>query len=92
LVTLDNPQKKKKRCCYLIDVHVGVSLLQRLGGLVHGLQDGRVRVGPLQRLPLLFDGRQRAVDLLQLTIVPLLALKSLRVTVTIFLKCIFHEN
>ena len=49
--------------CYLVDIHVSVSLLQRLGRFAHRGEHSRVRVGPLQGLPLLLDRRQCAVNL-----------------------------
>lgn len=56
-------------------LHVIVGLLERIGRILHCLQDGRVCVGTLQRLPLHLDRGQGAIDLLQLLLVLLLPLQ-----------------
>ena len=68
---------QQRRNVYLINVHVSMSFLQSLCRLSHSLEHSRVRVGPLQRLPLLLNCRQGPVDLLKLPVVPLLAFQSL---------------
>lgn len=57
--------------------HVVVGSLHGLGGVAHVLEHLGVGVGVLQGLPLELDGGQRAVDLCQLLLIPLLALQRL---------------
>lgn len=56
-------------------VHVIMSLFQGISRILHCLQHSRVRVCTLQGLPLHFNRREGAVDLLQLLLVLLLALE-----------------
>ena len=65
---------------YLINVHVSVSFFESFGGLSHGLEDGRVGVGALQRFPLLLDGRQGTVNLLKLSVISLLSFECLEIS------------
>lgn len=58
--------------------HVFVGRLHGLCGEAHVFEHFRVGVGILQRLPLELDGWQRAVNLGQLLLVPLLSFQSLQ--------------
>lgn len=58
-------------------VHVIVGGFHGLGGVAHVLEHLRIGVGVLQGLSLELNGRQRAVDLRQLLLIPLLALQGL---------------
>ena len=59
-------------------LHVEVRLLQGLGGLAHRLEDGGVGAGRVQRIPLVLECCQGAVDLLQLLLVVLFPLEGLQ--------------
>lgn len=63
----------------LVNIHISMGFLQRLGSLVHGLKDCCVRVGPFEGLALLLDGRQCSINLLQLTVVSLFSFESLQI-------------
>jgi len=54
-----------------------VGILQGFGSVLHGLEDGRVGVCAFQGLSLHLDGREGAIDLLQLLLVALLSLQRL---------------